>query len=820
MDGRSTTGDEQLLASVLGLAGADPDLPDDARQIVLGALESDALLQRALNGACSVTVDRGQARRAETAVEPVGAFLKSIRVRGFRGIGPEAHLALQPSPGLTIVAGRNGSGKSTFAEAFELALTGDSYRWRKKRSTLWREHWRNIHDGATCAIRVEVAEEGAGVTTVGVDWAEGAELDDRTTWVRRGGRRGETGLDSLGWSQPIELFRPMLSYDELGGLLEAEPSKLHDALAVILGLERVSDAQRRLTAAVKKLQEPQAAAKATASALRKALAASPDERAARALALLRKKVPDLDAVRQLATGTSAPPAGELSPLRGLVELRIPTPDEVRRATGSLRAAIGAVAETSGTSVDLAERRITLLRQVLELHEHQGDVPCPVCGVGTLDESWRAHVETELAQEDRELQRLRRARVRLGEARRAAHDLIAAVPAITRPGRFELSAFADVRAAWQRWSRPPREDAALADHLEATHGELERAVTKLREEAAAVLADREDAWAPLATRLAAWVDLAREARSREPMVRTAKRASEWLKENSARLRNQRLAPLALQAREIWAALRQESNVELGAIMLEGQGNRRRVDLRAEVDGAEAGALGVMSQGELHALALALFLPRATMPDSPFRFLVLDDPIQAMDPAKVDGFVQVLSRLAERRQVVVLSHDDRLPEAVRRMAVPARILEVYRGAGSTVQITNALDPARRYVEDAFALARDDGVPDDVRARILPGLCRMAVEAAARDAFLARRFSAGATRAEVESAWQAAQTLAQRLALAVHDDKATLVRPWINARPWRRGMFKVCGRAVHSGLVRDPVRAVRDAERTARDLREGVR
>ena len=46
---------------------------------------------------------------------------------------------------------------------------------------------------------------------------------------------------------------------------------------------------------------------------------------------------------------------------------------------------------------------------------------------------------------------------------------------------------------------------------------------------------------------------------------------------------------------------------------------------------------MSQGELHALALALFLPRATAPESPFRFIVLDDPIQAMDPSKVEGFV---------------------------------------------------------------------------------------------------------------------------------------------------------------------------------------
>jgi DNA repair exonuclease SbcCD ATPase subunit len=31
-----------------------------------------------------------------------------------------------------VVSGRNGSGKSSFVEALELALTGTSYRWHEK----------------------------------------------------------------------------------------------------------------------------------------------------------------------------------------------------------------------------------------------------------------------------------------------------------------------------------------------------------------------------------------------------------------------------------------------------------------------------------------------------------------------------------------------------------------------------------------------------------------------------------------------------------------------------------------------------------------
>src|SRR4051812_12111279 len=71
---------------------------------------------------------------AQVAGEPRGTadgqtmptFLSSISVLGFRGIGRQARLDLYPAPGLMVVSGRNGSGKSSFAEALELALTGHS----------------------------------------------------------------------------------------------------------------------------------------------------------------------------------------------------------------------------------------------------------------------------------------------------------------------------------------------------------------------------------------------------------------------------------------------------------------------------------------------------------------------------------------------------------------------------------------------------------------------------------------------------------------------------------------------------------------------
>jgi hypothetical protein len=60
---------------------------------------------------------------------------------------------------------------------------------------------------------------------------------------------------------------------------------------------------------------------------------------------------------------------------------------------------------------------------------------------------------------------------------------------------------------------------------------------------------------------------------------------------------------------------------------------------------------MSQGDINALALSIFMPRATISSSPFRFLVTDDPAQAMDPAKVDGLARVLRKVSPSRQVLV-------------------------------------------------------------------------------------------------------------------------------------------------------------------------
>jgi hypothetical protein len=240
----------------------------------------------------------------------------------------------------------------------------------------------------------------------------------------------------------------------------------------------------------------------------------------------------------------------------------------------------------------------------------------------------------------------------------------------------------------------------------------------------------------------------------------------------------------------------------------------------VDGEEAGALTVMSQGELHALALALFLPRATMDASPFRFVLIDDPVQAMDPAKVDGLARVLGQIGMTRQVIVFTHDERLPEAVRRLGIEARILHVTRHETSRVEVVTESDPAERYLADAFAVAKDPRAGELVRRRAIPALCRLAVERACQEMFMARRYGRGEDRAAVEQEWQDAQRTRQRIALALTDDASGDIDGWLGRRPGRRVAAAIVGRGNHEGVRGNPIEAVRHVERLVEDLRADAR
>jgi ABC-type hemin transport system ATPase subunit len=806
---------ETLKNYVLALADADTSLSEPARLAVLAALEDPGVLSEALGAPPAGSAQLAESLTAadEMPEEPVGAYLASITVAGFRGIGPKVSVPLQPGPGLTVIAGRNGSGKSTLAEALELALTGVNSRWKDK-PVVWSQNWRNLHAGEPAQIRIDIAEEGSGTTTIGVDWPAGVDVpvELMKRWVQRKGQKQEA-ISVLGWDASLTMYRPLLSYDELSSILEGKPSEFYDQLFRLLGLEQLTTAIGVLDAEVKKLKETALELKKVTDVLKPVLGAHEDSRAAVALAQVKKSKPDLDVVRPLITGVVPNVPASWEQARRLV---VPTAEEAEPKLAVLRSAAQAEEQEAQRADTVAADRARLLESSLEFHDQHGDQSCPVCGQGTLDQNWAVAARAALERAESAARDLTAARA---ESRQARSAVVTMVRAVARPPLADagLSGLEAARSAYNDFAElPVNDDLALVEHVESTLSLLRDAYAELAQEASALVQAREDAWSPVALQLAEWLRKAEAAAAVAPQWSVATEALKWLQANAGQLRNERLAPLTEKSRQIWAALRQASNVDLGAIRLEGQKTTRRVVLHAAVDGSETEAFGVMSQGELQALALAIFIPRATSPESPFRFLVFDDPIQAMDPSKIDGLLDVLTVLAKDRQVIVLTHDNRLPAAIRGSRAPARIVEVTRAVNSAISVVDSTRPATRLLDDAFAIAADEAVPEDIKRSAIPALCREALEATAWDVYSSKAFAGGQSREEVEKAWENATKTAKRLALALagNADDPVAVDKWKAGGQARRDTLTVVNKGIHQG-VSDYKGAVNDARRAVGDL-----
>jgi len=362
--------------------------------------------------------------------------------------------------------------------------------------------------------------------------------------------------------------------------------------------------------------------------------------------------------------------------------------------------------------------------------------------------------------------------------------------------------------------------ALATKLVPAVDTLRLVLAEARSEAERELDRREAPWRRAIGLIAPWISGAREAATAQIAVTNIKAAEKWLKVAADDIRSERFRPVADEAKRLWGILRQQSNVDLEVVALAGSGPSRHPVLTVEVDGVETDALSVMSQGELSSIALSLFLPRATLPESPFRFVVIDDPVQSMDPARVEGLARVLESAAKTRQVIVLTHDDRLPEAVRRLNIEATVIGVTRREQSVVELRRETDPVDRHLADARALALTAELPRKVAQRVIPGFCRAAIEAACMETVRRRRLGRGDKHADVENAI-ADQKLTTLAALALFDDPLrggdVLGRLNSSFGGSATDAFKICSRGSHVGYEGDAMTLIRTVGVLADGLRQ---
>ena len=86
-------------------------------------------------------------------------------------------------------------------------------------------------------------------------------------------------------------------------------------------------------------------------------------------------------------------------------------------------------------------------------------------------------------------------------------------------------------------------------------------------------------------------------------------------------------------------------------------RNEYSLKAEAFGKTMSAAASLSQSQLNCLGLSIYIPSVSAPDSPFKFILFDDPVQAMDDDHHESFLlRVVPELLAKHhfQVIILTH----------------------------------------------------------------------------------------------------------------------------------------------------------------------
>ena len=253
------------------------------------------------------------------------------------------------APASRSSSGRNGSGKSSFAEGLEVLLTGDSLRW-KERAAVWREGWRNLHHPVGVARR-DVPRRGRARDRA---WCRAGGSADAAFEAAEVPRRSSTASQSptsspsagprpcapIGPSCPTTSWARSSTKGPRSSTTPSPRSSVSRTSSQALGA--LQEARRSREKALKDATEAR-------GRLLERLRGVDDVRARRVVAALEGKEWDLGAVDEVLGGpaSAGAGAGEVDVLRGIASLEPPDPARVAAAVAEMRGAAAAAAVRPG-----------------------------------------------------------------------------------------------------------------------------------------------------------------------------------------------------------------------------------------------------------------------------------------------------------------------------------------------------------------------------------------------------------------------------------------------------------------------------------------
>ncbi|MEV4715025.1 hypothetical protein [Micromonospora sp. NPDC049374] len=735
---------QRVLLTWADIAAAAADLEPDMRELLLELIRT-----KNPNFETSITTAEGP------------WYVRTVHVRGHIGVAEEAvDLHLKPTAGLTIVTARNGTGKTSIADGARHTLSGGIKRpYQVLASNIHYPHREIVVTVSNGCRDMEIV---CGADEI-VQWSEAD---------------GSLSTPPSEWTEAFARYMPVLLYPEMSQVIQ-DPSNLHAFLKDALELTALEELQ----ALLKTDREKGTAARRTVeaahtSALSGILKAGHEELAR----IVRGcgAFPDHEVRARIEALTETLPESAPAPL-GLPDVWAVDDALCDRAVGTLTRVDDALhSDAAGGNALLAVLQKALALGDARLNDLRDRDVCPVCQ--TAGHKWVRRASEDA---DRLRTATRELRTATAAATTALRNLGKCFPApLTDSLRQALTQLTDpaVELRIRQWDRLVRlatdfatkvpSVASLTEALDES-ADLANWYRKMRYD---LLARRDDVIAAQATvraHIGSWMDV--RSQEQPALTRLAvaerldRRVDRWIRTARADI----FTPIAKEVMELWSVLNPDADLKLTGIALTGGTKMRRSVALDLADGEVALPTGknnsaVLSTGQRNALSLATYLPRATQPESPFGFLILDDPIHAFDTWRVRYLARHLMTLAERFQVVVFTHDDRLWRELRGLgAMPTHIRMDRHGHGRRqVRVSHVASPGIQRLDEIQRIlgaerAAPIGTPDAVIAMSL-AVCRQAVdtEVVAQIEMLGRRI--GLPEASIVADLRKARKTLDQLAL----------------------------------------------------------
>jgi DNA repair exonuclease SbcCD ATPase subunit len=629
--------------------------------------------------------------------------LVSIELEGFRGFAKKQWLSLDADA--VLVRGDNGSGKTSLVDGLlwlfsgELDYLAERVRKLRRNEPIVQSRFTDARARVALALahggEQYVFERTDEKITTLTGNCNGIALADPETALA-----GAFGHPSAKSFREAVLTWGLLRQDAVRSALDNAGGALHQRLAAIVGLDQVSAFADSATAVARGMQTERTAKKKAVSALqeRHDQALHRYQEAERELAGAKGTSGNLITEIEVLAQRSNPPLSlvlpdtmELPAVADLGRVIGGVADLLREVASLRRAAVQAETAASGGIAE-AESALKQAQQRLEGLARQGPATtrlaeaalevldgdqCPVCGQSIVEGEVRHHLEEMIGHADRLFSTTQQASdavahatTQLSEARerdrqrrereRREGEVLAALATFreTIPGIhlvLEVGEDAEridaLAAALTEFVSSLRE--LYRNAFQASSAQLERLVGDVNAVAGSV------------------ADAKRDLEGLEERYEQAKTLEKASHAAAETIVARALAQLQPNFAEVFDRLNPNpAFTELRA----RQDVLRNVNqvvpiVRDPQRGVDANPLLVFSEGQLNVVALSYFLGMAlNAREATLPFLVLDDPLQALDTIAVLGFGDLCRRMREERQLLITAHDRRFADILERKLEP--------------------------------------------------------------------------------------------------------------------------------------------------------